>query len=233
VGDRTDVLREGYDRLAGAHAEHIAGELAGKPFDRELLDRFAALAGPIGTVGDLGCGPGHVAHYLHERGVDVVGIDLSPGMVAEAERLNPGLPFRVGDMTALNVSDGALGGIVAFYSVIHVPRERHQALFAEWRRVLRPGGLLLVSFHIGESDRHVDDLWDIPVSLDFLFFTPEEVVRAIEGVGLAIVDHIVRPPYPEVEVQTERCYVLARKPGGEDASISAASRTSSSQASGE
>jgi SAM-dependent methyltransferase len=216
LGDWTDDLREGYDRVAGTYAERIARELAGKPFDRELLDRFAGLTGPIGPVYDLGCGPGHVARYLHERGVDVVGIDLSPGMVAEAERLNPGLTIRVGDMAALNVADGSVGGIVAFYSVIHVPRDCHPALFAAWRRVLRPGGYLLLSFHLGESDRHVDDLWGIPVSLDFLFFTAEEIVRAIDGAGLAIVDRIVRPPYPEVEVQTERCYVLARKPDQTD-----------------
>src|SRR5438876_12115319 len=91
-------VRASYDRVAAEYAERIAGELAGKPFDRALLDRFADLVKPLGPVCDLGCGPGHVAAYLHERGADVFGIDLSQEMVAQARRLNPGLRIEAGTM---------------------------------------------------------------------------------------------------------------------------------------
>ena len=93
-----DDVRASYDRVAAEYAERIAGELDGKPFDRALLDRFAALVRPLGPACDLGCGPGHVAAYLHDRGLDVFGIDLSPAMVDEARRLNPGLRFEAGTM---------------------------------------------------------------------------------------------------------------------------------------
>jgi trans-aconitate methyltransferase len=111
-----------YDRVAGAYAERYFTELERKPFDRELLDRFAADLCGRGPVCDLGCGPGHVGRYLAERGVEVFGVDLSPGMVALARQLNPGLRFERGDMLALALSDASLAGLVAFYSLIHLER---------------------------------------------------------------------------------------------------------------
>jgi SAM-dependent methyltransferase len=140
----------GYDRVAAEYARRIAGELTGKPFDRALLDRFADQTRGRGTVADLGCGPGHVAAYLHARGVEVVGIDLSPGMVEQARRLYPELGFRQGDMRALDAPDGAFAGAVAFYSVIHLPAAERPATFAELARVLGPGAPLLVAFHVGD-----------------------------------------------------------------------------------
>ena len=114
-------LQASYDRVAGEYARRIFDELEHKPLDRQLLDRFAAGVRDLGPACDLGCGPGHVARYLHEHGVTVVGVDLSPEMVQTARRLNPGLEFRQGDMRSMGLQDGSWGGIVAFYSLIHVP----------------------------------------------------------------------------------------------------------------
>ena len=121
--DRTirDVERS-YDRVAEEYGRRIYGELEHKPFDRQLLDRFAAMVQGLGTTCDLGCGPGHVARYLHEQGVQVVGIDLSEAMVKLAQRLNPGINFQQGNMLSLDIGDEEWGGVAAFYSIIHVPR---------------------------------------------------------------------------------------------------------------
>src|SRR4051812_17665729 len=119
MNDSKDSLRASYDSVAAAYVEHIYDELAQKPLDRHLLNRFAEEVRDRGVVGDLGCGPGHVSRYLHEHGMRTVGVDLSPEMVGWASRLNPGLEFRVGDMRSLDFADGALAGIVAFYSIIH------------------------------------------------------------------------------------------------------------------
>lgn len=208
-GDRTDPTRASYDRLASEYTRRVAGELPGKPLDRELLGAFAAATRDLGPVLDLGCGPGHVAAWLHGRGVAVTGIDLSPAMVAEARALHPDIVFRPGSMVALN-ERAALGGIVAFYSIIHIERERQAAMFADWRDALVPGGWLLVAFHVGEQDRHVDELWDILVDVDFLFFTPEEIEGRLRAAGFTVVERHERDPYPDVEVGTRRCYLLAR-----------------------
>lgn len=87
----------------------IADELAGKPFDREQLNRLAEVA--VGRICDLGCGPGHIAAYLRERGAAVLGIDISAGMVAQARQRYPDIEFRQGKMAALDVADDSGGGI--------------------------------------------------------------------------------------------------------------------------
>lgn len=206
-----DSLRTSYDAVGADYASRIAGELDGKPFDRERLCDFADRLRGAGTVADLGCGPGHVAAFLADRGLDVVGIDLSPGMIAQARALHPALRFRVGDLTRLDLPDGALAGAVAFYSLIHVPRSELAAALREVRRALTPGGLLLAAVHIGDETLHLDEWWGHPVSVDFTFFTTRELTCALEAAGFAIVDARERDPYaPEVEHQSRRAYVLAR-----------------------
>jgi hypothetical protein len=83
-----------YDAIAEEYAEKFFDELDGKPFDREVLDRFAASVKDPGPVCDLGCGPGQIARYLAGRGVGAFGIDASVSMAATARRLNPTLDFR-------------------------------------------------------------------------------------------------------------------------------------------
>jgi SAM-dependent methyltransferase len=154
---KTIDLRNSYDRVADEYARRISDELKHKPLDRQLLDRFAAGVKGRGVVCDMGCGPGQVARYLHERGVSVIGVDLSSGMVGHARQLNPEIEFRQGSMLALDLPNEAWAGIAAFYSIIHIgPAEIGQAL-RELKRVLRPGGLLLLAFHVGEEIIHLDE----------------------------------------------------------------------------
>jgi SAM-dependent methyltransferase len=206
-----DNTQASYDTVADEYARRIANELEHKPFDRDLLDRFAQEVAGRGPVCDLGCGPGHVTRYLHERGVNIFGLDLSPAMVTEAQRLNPGIEFHQGDMHALDAPDAAWAGIAALYSLIHIPRAEQPDVLRELRRVLMPGGLLLLSFHIGGEVRHLDEWWGRLVSVDFYFFEPAEMSGYLQAAGFTIIETLLRPPYPVVEAQTERAYLLARK----------------------
>jgi ubiquinone/menaquinone biosynthesis C-methylase UbiE len=205
-------VQQTYDRVAAEYAARISDELDGKPFDRAILDRFGELVRPLGAVCDLGCGPGQIARYLAERGLETVGVDLSPGMIVEARRLNPALRFEQGTMLALDFADGELGGIAAFYSIVNVPRNAQPQAFAEAWRVLKPGGWLLVAFHVGEQDVHLDEWWETPVSIDFLFFSSEEIEARLVAAGFSMEERHVREPYPEVEHPSQRAYLLARKP---------------------
>jgi|SRR5215213_9747192 len=209
TGDRPTDVRSSYDQLAKEYTARIAGELAHKPFDREILDRFADLTRGAGAVLDLGCGPGHVTRYLADRGLEITGIDLSARMVEEARALNPGVRFEQGSMLELDPAVG-LAGIVAFYAIIHIPRERQAAMFRQWRDRLLPGGHVLVAFHIGGEDRHFDELWGEPVALDFLFFEPSDVEGWMTDAGLDVIETLEREPYPDVEAETRRAYILAR-----------------------
>ena len=143
----TNSIRESYDRLAEEYARRIFDELQHKPLDRQLLDRFALQTSGRGQVCDMGCGPGHVARYLHQASCSVFGLDLSPRMVEQARKLNPGITFRVGNMMALDLPDASLAGIAAFYAIVNIPRPSLATVFLEMHRVLQPGGLLLLGFH--------------------------------------------------------------------------------------
>ncbi len=210
--DSEDATRESYDEVAAEYVERIAGELAGKPLDRHLLNRFAEAMRGRGLVADLGCGPGHVARYLHDQGVEMLGVDLSPAMIRFARERNPEMEFCVGDMRALDLRDGALAGIVAFYSLIHIAPEEHPRTLGEFRRVLVPGGLLLLGFHVGTEVTHLDELWGRKVRLDFRFFQPADVAARLAEAGFRILESIEREPYEGAEHASRRCYLLARKP---------------------
>jgi SAM-dependent methyltransferase len=205
-------VQASYDVVADEYVRRIFEELEHKPLDRQLLNGFAAKTQAIGPVCDMGCGPGHVTRYLHERGLQIIGIDLSPVMVHHARRLNPEIEFRQGDMRSPDIDDGTLGGIVAFYSIIHIPRPDVVSVLGELKRVLRPGGLLLLAFHIGDDVLHMDDWWGQNVSLDFVFFRPEEMARFLESAGLVVLEIVERDPYPDVEHPSRRAYIFAEKP---------------------
>ena len=206
-------VRSGYDRVAGEYAEHFRDELEGKPFDRKMLDWLAEKVGGLGVICDMGCGPGQVARYLSDQGARVCGVDLSPGMVERAQRLHPGIPFRRGDMLALSgVADNSYGGVAAFYSIIHVPRTALPQALEELKRVLCPGGVLLLAFHIGREVIHRDEWWGKEVSLDFIFFETEEMKDRLKVAGFELQEVIERDPYPAVEYPSRRAYLFARKP---------------------
>jgi SAM-dependent methyltransferase len=207
--DNTEKVRSGYDVLADEYVAHVFEELQHKPLDRALLDRFAEEA--QGPVCDMGCGPGHIARYLHSRGASVSGIDLSPQMVERAGQLNPDIPFAAGDMLDLDVADEAFAGIAAFYSIIHIQRVDVVRALRELKRVLKPGGLLLLSFHVGREILHRDELWGKKIDVDFVFFEPQEMAGYLTAAGLTLVETIERDPYPDVEFQSRRAYIFARK----------------------
>jgi SAM-dependent methyltransferase len=209
----TQDLQDGYSSVAGEYADEYFGELARKPLDRVLLARFADAVRGRGPVCDLGCGPGQIARFLRGCGVtEAFGIDLAPGMVEQARQLSPEIEFRQGNMRALEAGDGSWAGLAAFYSIIHIPREEVTGVLRELRRALQPGGLLLLTFHIGQDAVHIDEWWGRPVALDFFFFQRDEMENYLTAAGFEIEDSIQRSPYKGVEYPSQRAYIFARKP---------------------
>jgi SAM-dependent methyltransferase len=203
-----------YDKVAPAYAAHFLHELDDKPFDREILTRFAAATRSGSHEGhpvcDLGCGPGHVGAFLAAHGVEAVGIDLSAGMVAQARLSYPAMRFAQGDMTALDLPDGSFTGIVCFYALIHVPRPQVPTALSEMWRVLGRGGALLVAVHGGQGSVHADEMVGEPADLDVTLFSFGELRGRIERAGFAVDEALQRAPY-EKEHPTPRLYVRATK----------------------
>jgi SAM-dependent methyltransferase len=203
--------QHGYDAVAHDYAEKFKDEMDYKPFDRDSLDRLAREIGDLGPICDLGCGPGQIARYLHRQGLPTLGVDLSPQMVAEATRLNPEIHFHQGNMLSLPDADNSWGGIAAFYCIIHIPRPQVPDALREMKRVLKPGGVLLLTFHIGTEIKHIEDWYEKPVDLDFAFYQPTEMEAWLKEAGFEILETLVREPNPEVEYPSQRTYVFARK----------------------
>lgn len=201
-------IRRSYDAVAGRYADSFSGELADKPLDRALLTCLAEQAGDGSPVADLGCGPGHVAAWLAEHGVAAVGIDLSPAMIAVGRRAYPEVEFREGDFLALPAADGEFAAAVAFYSIIHLEHGELRRAFGEIRRVLRPGGRVLVAFHVGSEVRHRAEWWSHAIDLDFRFFQSAEISAALQSAGLSVEMSLERVNYPR-EIETRRAYLLA------------------------
>jgi SAM-dependent methyltransferase len=211
IDRQKNEVETSYDSVADEYTRRIFEELAHKPFDRQLLDRFVARVRAVGPACDMGCGPGHVARYLHEQGIQVMGIDLSPAMVSCARRLNPEIEFKQGDMRSLDIENGAWGGIAAFYSLIHIPKHEVVNVLRELKRVLRPGGGLLLAFHVGDDVVHLDEWWGQEVSVDFIFFRPEEMSGFLTSAGFEVGEILEREPYPDVEHPSRRAYLFAEK----------------------
>ena len=210
------ATRAGYDALAERYADLSQAALDAAPLDRALLSAFAELVRgdhPEPLVLDVGCGPGTIAGHLAGRfGLRARGVDLSPAMVERARRVHPGVAFDVGEMGALDVADGSTAGLVAWYSLIHVPSGRRQDVVGEFARVLRPGGHALLAFQVGEDTLHLDEAFGRPVSLDFHRLQPDDVVALLERAGFEVTARIVRVPDPgSVAAQIPQTILMARK----------------------
>jgi SAM-dependent methyltransferase len=206
--------RAAYDAIAEEYAREFPDGLGERVLDRALLSGFAELvrAAGAGPVADVGSGPGNVTALLHRLGVPVFGVDVSPRMVALARRAHPGIRFHVGSMEALDLPDRTLGGLLALFSVIHVPDRHLPAVFAEFRRVLAPGGYLLLCFQTGTGERqHVAERFGHEIALDYYWRTAESVAGHLTEAGLAVQARVVLEP--EGGATRPRAFLLARGAG--------------------
>jgi SAM-dependent methyltransferase len=193
--------RTSYDTDAVGYAEKVRGLLDGSPYLRASLALFAELVRDAGggLVADVGCGPGYVTRHLHDLGVDAFGIDLSPEMIAIASRDYPDLRFEVGTMTDLDLADDSVIGVLAFWSVIHVPDQSVPGVFAQFRRVMRPGGPLLVGFHVGDETRRTREGYSgQSIDLDSHRRRPDDVARWLRQAGFTIEAELVMRPDEDV-----------------------------------
>jgi len=208
------AIRESYDTVAADYVQLVKNPAELDPLSRAMLAAFAETvrSAGLGPVADLGCGPGKVTAYLAELGVPVFGIDLSPRMIELARRAYPELTFTVGSMTAPEIGDGELGGVLAYFSTHHTPPEQLPVVFGEFHRTLAPGGHLMLAGHVGDNQlrRPTQAYGGHPVSYESHLIPPERIAELLERAGFAITARLVQEPTAE----SKRTYatVLARKP---------------------
>lgn len=208
------TARAVYDATAEHYAQTVGTEVSSAfeaPLDRALLTAFIELLGmQPGPVADVGCGPGRVAALLATHGLDVVGVDIAPAMLAMARRAHPEIRFEEGSLTTLPFQDRSLAGAVCWYSIIHTPPEHLGGVCSELRRVLADGAPLLVAFQAGEGEEvHRSDAYGSGLPMTSYRHSPEAVARSLTAAGLRAHAQTVREPELDHE-STPQAFILAR-----------------------
>jgi ubiquinone/menaquinone biosynthesis C-methylase UbiE len=212
MGQSLSKVENVYDAVAEEYAETFSGEHEKKPKDQEILCTFSQKIGDRRPVWDFGCGPGQTAAYLKNLGIEISGLDLSGKILEQARALHPEIPFRKGNILDLDFGDGSIAGAVAFYAIVHFTQEQVGTAFREVFRVLQPGGLFLLTYHIGDETMHIDEFLGKRVDVDFMFFNTDFISTCLRDSGFERIRTIERGPYPGVEYESRRAYVFATKP---------------------
>lgn len=190
-------IRDSYDTVAADYASMVKPPSELDALTRAMLAAFAEIVMASGNrlVADLGCGPGKVTRHLAELGLDAFGVDLSPAMVKLARQANEQLRFEVGTMTALDLGDGELGGILAFFSTHHAPPEHLPTVFGEFCRTLAPGAHLLLWSHTGDGEHRkpTQAYGGHPVSYESFLLPADTLAELLEKAGLAVTARLTQP----------------------------------------
>jgi ubiquinone/menaquinone biosynthesis C-methylase UbiE len=209
-----ESIAKAYDRAAKDYAAALWNELEGKPFDQIILRWFATQIPAGETVLEIGCGPGEVSGYLQRFGVTCLGTDISTQMIEAARAYFPEVQFEVQDFFRLEYADDTFCGVVGFYAIVNLVLEEVQAVLVEVQRVLKPGGLFLLSFHIDEGQERADVEHFFNHegnALTFYYFKVDDVKALLESAGYQVVDILIRYPYKDVEYPSKRAYFVVRK----------------------
>ena len=200
-----------YNDVSEEYSSAFENEHDGKPKDCEVLNRFASLLTQESKVLDLGCGPGQTCKYLHELGVSISGLDLSEKMVEQARIYHSEITFAVGNMLALDIVDNSIDGILSFYSIVHFSSNQVKKAFNEISRVLKKGGYFLCAFHIGNEIIPIMEFLGKTVDVDFMLFDVPVIQNCLTEAGFEVEETEEREPYPDIEYQSKRAYILSKK----------------------
>ena len=205
-----EKTRESYNLAAEKYFEDFKDEMKQKEYDRVFLDEFSSHFDSKSLTCDVGCGPGHITRYVYDKGLKVLGIDISEKCVEVARRENPGMRFQVMELAKLDLADESVDGIISFYSIIHTPKRFQPVLFREFNRVLKMGGRIVVVVKKGDTEGYVDQLEGFETSLYFANFKEEEIRSYLEVNGFRVVGLETRRPY-DFEIPVERIYATGVK----------------------
>lgn len=205
-------IKNVYDAVAKEYAEEFYNEHEKKPKDREMLFRFSEEIGNRRPVWDFCCGPGQTTRYLKNLGIEISGLDLSEKILEQARAIYPGINFQKGNILDLEFENDSIAGVVAFYAIVHFTKEQVRTAFSEVFRVLQPGGIFLLTYHIGMETIHINEFLGRKIDIDFMFFTTDFISTCLKKTGFENLEIIERDPYPEMEYQSRRAYVFVKKP---------------------
>lgn len=208
------ATREAYDVVAPDYARLLPDMSVEAPPDLAVLAAFVGMVGQsvAGLVAEVGCGSGRVTAHLADTGLPMLGLDLSPGMVAAARSAHPDLLFAAAHAGALPLHASSLAGLVAWYSLIHFPSSVLPEVLDEFARVLQPGAPLVVAFQSGSGER-VDRAtsYGHPVPLIYYRHRLEDVADALAGARFTLQKTLHREPSQAHETTSQAFLLAARR----------------------
>ena len=205
-----------YDRTAKEYANNFLHELDGKPFDRNILERFDNMLSSGSLIYDFGCGSGQTTSYIHHKQRHkIIGLDFSKNAILLAKQHFPEIKFMVDNMLNSKMASNSADGILAFYAVVHFTYLEVEQVFQEWLRLLKPNGICLYSFHVGEEAVKVENFLGVSgAKATWHLLDTDRVLGMAEQVGFKIEEAVIRYPYKGIEHESKRAYILMRKSTG-------------------
>lgn len=200
-----------YDKAAEKYQQLFFDELDKKEFDRHYLDEFSKYFNSTSIICDAGCGPcGHIAKYLTDKGMNVIGIDISEKCIELSQKKFPTIRFEVSDFCKLNFSDNYFDGIISYYSVLDTPKIYLDKVMNEFNRVLKIGGYLLLVVKEGRTEGFQSKLLGIETEIYFSLFTKKEIEDFLSSGGFKIIKIEQRNPYAD-EINIKRIFSISKK----------------------
>jgi ubiquinone/menaquinone biosynthesis C-methylase UbiE len=205
------LTRQAYNLAAQKYHDLFHNEMNEKEYDRKLLDSFATRFNKDSLICDAGCGPSaHIGRYLFDKGIKIVGMDISEKCIELARNYNPDMKFECADIVNMPFDDNTFEGLISYYSIINTPKIYIPKIFSEFRRVLKPDGFLLVAVKAGTTEGYIDNLLGIKARNYFSLFTKEEIVAYFSQAGFLIEFFDKRNPY-DFEISNERIFAFGIK----------------------
>ena len=181
-----EQVRQAYASVAGLYIGLFGTTQQVHADDLAFIGRH--LVGQPGTVLDLGCGPGHITGYLRSLGVDATGIDMVPEFIAHAQAAHPSGRYQLGSIENLDVANHSIAGILAWYSLIHLPPQNLDGVLAEFRRAVAPAGMVVLGLFNGDEvaafDHKVVTAYRWPV---------DELSERLTRAGFTEIERLKRP----------------------------------------
>jgi len=180
--DFKKTVKEGYNTIA----ERYLAERRRDSEDVRLLSDFIKRLPAHARVLDAGCGAGiPISQILSER-FYVTGVDFSEAQIELAKKNLPKATFLCEDMTKLNFPENTFDGVTSYYAIIHIPREEHLSLLANFHRMLKPCGLALLCLG---AEHLVDDIDEnyLGTRMYWSHYDTETYLRMLGDCGFSII----------------------------------------------
>jgi SAM-dependent methyltransferase len=212
-GYNASEVMDCYNRTAKEYAEKFLNELDGKPFDRNILNRFSDMLPDKSLVYDFGCGSGQTTKYINDKNRHkIIGLDFSENAILLARQNFSEIEFVVDDMLNSKMASSSADGIVAFYAIVHFTYIEIEQVFKEWLRLLKPNAISLFSFHVGEEEVEVVDFLGVSgAKATWHLLDTDRVLEIAEKVGFKTEEAVIRYPYKGYEHESKRAYIMLKK----------------------